>query len=298
MTSFFRFPHTPHLAWLGDGEPRDDKVLSTAEAKALLASDVVVEEKLDGANLGFTLSAEGDLLAAVRAVVGPAVPILAELDLHCHLTRLKVDSADALVIFKEYPHIDVRERAAEVFTLLERMFDSGLKPVMALHDCRMLGFYPTTREPMLGIVREMQRLERERQIVAELRRHAERARPLRDVGGPHAVDRPHGTVRLRDAGGPGDAVVIGEGEVGERRQHGQRGLGPLGHELRRRRARPGEEQPRGRHGDEHRSGDARESGNRAHPKRRARRRAVVEYRPHPERRRTARVHRAPAAHRA
>lgn len=66
MTSFFRFPHTPHLAWLGDGEPRDDKVLSAAEAKSLLASDVVVEEKLDGANLGFSLSAEGDLLAQNR----------------------------------------------------------------------------------------------------------------------------------------------------------------------------------------------------------------------------------------
>lgn len=66
MTSFFRFPHTPHLAWLGEGEPRDDKVLSAAEAKALLASDVVVEEKLDGANLGFSLSAEGDLLAQNR----------------------------------------------------------------------------------------------------------------------------------------------------------------------------------------------------------------------------------------
>lgn len=66
MTPFFRFPHTPHLAWLGDGEPRDDKVLSAAEAKALLAGDVVVEEKLDGANLGFSLSAGGDLLAQNR----------------------------------------------------------------------------------------------------------------------------------------------------------------------------------------------------------------------------------------
>ncbi|MBX3716670.1 MAG: RNA ligase family protein [Burkholderiales bacterium] len=66
MTSFFRFPHTPHLAWLGDGEPRDDKVLSAAEAKALLASDVVVEEKLDGANLGFSVSDEGELLAQNR----------------------------------------------------------------------------------------------------------------------------------------------------------------------------------------------------------------------------------------
>ena len=53
MTDFFRFPHTPHLAWLGQGAPRDDKVLTPAEARALLTDAVVVEEKLDGANLGF-----------------------------------------------------------------------------------------------------------------------------------------------------------------------------------------------------------------------------------------------------
>lgn len=58
---FFRFPHTPHLVWLGSGEPRDDKVLSPAEAQVLLAADVVVEEKLDGANLGFSLAPDGDL---------------------------------------------------------------------------------------------------------------------------------------------------------------------------------------------------------------------------------------------
>jgi hypothetical protein len=33
---FFRFPHTPHLAWLGEGSPRDDKVLSPHEVSALL----------------------------------------------------------------------------------------------------------------------------------------------------------------------------------------------------------------------------------------------------------------------
>jgi len=63
---FFRFPHTCHLAWLGEGEPRDDKVLSASDAQALLAGEVVVEEKLDGANLGFSLSAEGDLLTQNR----------------------------------------------------------------------------------------------------------------------------------------------------------------------------------------------------------------------------------------
>ncbi len=62
MTStFFRFPHTPHIAWLAKGEPRDDKVLSPPEAQSLLSQVVVVEEKLDGANLGFSLDAQGQL---------------------------------------------------------------------------------------------------------------------------------------------------------------------------------------------------------------------------------------------
>lgn len=59
---FFRFPSTPHLAWLAkDGMPRDDKVLSPAEAQALLSGNVVVEEKLDGANLGLSLSPDSAL---------------------------------------------------------------------------------------------------------------------------------------------------------------------------------------------------------------------------------------------
>lgn len=64
--SFFRFPHTPHLAWLGQDTPRDDKVLSPAEGQALLAGDVVVEEKLDGANLGLSLGPDGSLRAQNR----------------------------------------------------------------------------------------------------------------------------------------------------------------------------------------------------------------------------------------
>lgn len=55
MTEFYRFPHTPHLAWLGTGSPRDDKVLAPAEANVLLSGNVTVEEKLDGANLGFSV---------------------------------------------------------------------------------------------------------------------------------------------------------------------------------------------------------------------------------------------------
>ncbi len=61
MDEFFRFPHTPHLAWLGSAEPRDDKVLASTDVAGLLHGEVVVEEKLDGANLGFSLSPAGEL---------------------------------------------------------------------------------------------------------------------------------------------------------------------------------------------------------------------------------------------
>ncbi len=109
--------------------------------------------------------AEGDLLQRVRALVGPGVPVLAELDLHCHLTQLKVASADALVIYKEYPHVDVAERAAELFDLLQALLAgpgaARPRPVMALVDCAMLGIFPTTSEPMAGLVARMKAMERQ-----------------------------------------------------------------------------------------------------------------------------------------
>jgi len=66
MSDFFRFPHTSHIAWLGQGRPRDDKVLSPEEARAFLQADIIIEEKVDGANLGFSVSSQGELRAQNR----------------------------------------------------------------------------------------------------------------------------------------------------------------------------------------------------------------------------------------
>lgn len=66
MTDFYRFPHTPHVAWLGKGRPRDDKVLALHEVSELLSGEVVVEEKVDGANLGFSVGDDGALRAQNR----------------------------------------------------------------------------------------------------------------------------------------------------------------------------------------------------------------------------------------
>ena len=66
MSDFFRFPQTPHIAWLGDETPRDDKVLSASDAKLFLCDPVVLEEKVDGANLGLSIAHDGLLRAQNR----------------------------------------------------------------------------------------------------------------------------------------------------------------------------------------------------------------------------------------
>jgi hypothetical protein len=110
VTDFFRFPHTPHIAWLAKGEPRDDKVLSPTEATEFLNADVVVEEKLDGANLGFSLSPDGELRAQNRGqyLFAPHAGQFARLPdwLLLHGDRLRAalapQASDGLMLFGEW----------------------------------------------------------------------------------------------------------------------------------------------------------------------------------------------------
>ncbi len=51
---FVKFPSTPHLAVLGDTSVRNDKVMTPAERDLFLTSGIVVEEKIDGANMGIS----------------------------------------------------------------------------------------------------------------------------------------------------------------------------------------------------------------------------------------------------
>ena len=53
-----------------------------------------------------TMTAEGDIIARVREIVGPKAVIGVELDPHCHLTEKRVRGADIVILFKEYPHTD------------------------------------------------------------------------------------------------------------------------------------------------------------------------------------------------
>ncbi len=74
---------------------------------------------------------EGALLDEVRRVVGPDVPVVATLDLHANVTQRMVDSADALVIYHTYPHIDVFETGTRGAGVLRRILLDGARPVTA-----------------------------------------------------------------------------------------------------------------------------------------------------------------------
>ncbi len=68
---------------------------------------------------------EGELLRRVRQLVGPNVPIVASLDLHANVTRAMVEHADALSIYRTYPHVDMAETGARAAHLLMRLISGG-----------------------------------------------------------------------------------------------------------------------------------------------------------------------------
>lgn len=102
---------------------------------------------------------EGDLIQRVRQIVGPTVPIGVELDPHCHMTQKRVKNATLIICFKEFPHTDFVARGEEVVELTLRAVRGEISPVMSLVDCRMIGSFPTTLQPMRGFVDKISALE-------------------------------------------------------------------------------------------------------------------------------------------
>ena len=103
---------------------------------------------------------EGDLLARIRAIVGPEVLVCAELDPHSHLTAKRAEAADFFVYFKEFPHTDFVDRARDLWSIAVRALKGEIKPVMSIFDCRMIDVFPTSKQPMRGFVDKIVALER------------------------------------------------------------------------------------------------------------------------------------------
>ncbi len=56
---------------------------------------------------------DGTILAMVRRVVGPRVPIVVTHDLHCNVSERMIDALDCFLAYRTNPHVDMAARAAE-----------------------------------------------------------------------------------------------------------------------------------------------------------------------------------------
>ena len=106
---------------------------------------------------------EGELLRRIRALVGERVPIVASLDLHANVTRQMFALADALVIYRTYPHVDMAETGARAAGLLNHMLASGRRPAKAFQTFDYLTGIPSQCsfiEPCKGLYALIEALDR------------------------------------------------------------------------------------------------------------------------------------------
>lgn len=75
---------------------------------------------------------EGDLIEAVRVIVGDKVPIIATLDLHAHVTAQMVTHANALLAWETYPHADAFTTGERGARLLIDTLNGGCYPAMSM----------------------------------------------------------------------------------------------------------------------------------------------------------------------
>ena len=125
---------------------------------------------------------EGDLLSRVREIVGPTVTVGAELDPHCHLSRVMVDAADILVCFKEVPHSDFYEVAEELVDLCLRRARGQIAPVLTVLDCRAIANFMTSREPGRSLVDDIRARQQQAPLLSISIVHGFPAADVPDVG--------------------------------------------------------------------------------------------------------------------
>ena len=105
-------------------------------AGTICAAVTAQKGQLDGILLGlhgamvteFCEDGEGELLARLRAIVGPDLPIAITLDLHANATPQMAALADIVVSYKTYPHIDMRHAGHQAGKLLERAMSGTVRP--------------------------------------------------------------------------------------------------------------------------------------------------------------------------
>jgi microcystin degradation protein MlrC len=113
-------------------------------------------------------SGDTEIVRRVREAAGHT-PVVVTLDFHANVTPEIVRDTDALLTYKENPHVDTRERGLQAARIMQDIVAGGVRPVQALAKPPMLYnivFQYTRREPLRPIVDESRRLETDPRILA------------------------------------------------------------------------------------------------------------------------------------
>ncbi len=158
------------FAQAGSGPPVTDSAWATIR-EIVLGAIREHRESLDGIYLSLhgamatesLTDPEGALLAEVREIVGPDLPVAASFDLHCHFTALMARSADILVGFETCPHVDFFTTGQRAMRLLVRSIRGEPAPVIRYRKLRMTAsseHHDTRRGPMHEVMVRRKELER------------------------------------------------------------------------------------------------------------------------------------------
>ncbi len=112
--------------------------------------------------------AEAVVLKEVRKILGDRAPIVATLDLHANISEEMVKTADVLVGYDEYPHVDMYERGLDAARILVSMIQEGWRPTSFLCKPPLLpplqGQY-TGKDPMKSVVALSRKIEKDHGVV-------------------------------------------------------------------------------------------------------------------------------------
>src|SRR3954447_7999903 len=105
---------------------------------------------------------EGEIIARVRNVIGPDLPLVVSLDLHANVTPLMVEQSDALIAYRTYPHIDMADTgraAADHLALLLRSKQKLAKAFRQIPFLIPISWQCTNDQPCKSIYRKLAALE-------------------------------------------------------------------------------------------------------------------------------------------
>jgi microcystin degradation protein MlrC len=144
------------MAWATPSGPVADAVLEEVAGKII---DGIRRQQPDGLLLALHgamvtesyLDADGEVLFRLRQALGSDFPIVVSLDLHGNLSPRLIDSCQAAVAYRTYPHVDQRECGRRAASLLVRLLRKEIQPRMALAKPPLIiniMTQETAREPM------------------------------------------------------------------------------------------------------------------------------------------------------